>query len=160
MYMRSIQLLALVAMIIFNSCSQNMSQGHKHTNKLINESSPYLLQHAHNPVNWNPWGDEALAQAEKDIVAMERQGIVGLNIAVNLSFKQLQDVAFCENLPKRIRNWFSSRSQLEFELTETAVLNNPELVKKTLKEISDLGVKISLDDFGTGYSALAHVQDF
>ena len=36
---------------------------HKHTNALINETSPYLLQHAHNPVNWYPWGDEALAQA-------------------------------------------------------------------------------------------------
>jgi uncharacterized protein len=38
----------------------------KHTNKLINESSPYLLQHAHNPVNWYPWGDEALEMAKKE----------------------------------------------------------------------------------------------
>jgi uncharacterized protein len=36
---------------------------HKHTNRLINESSPYLLQHAHNPVDWYPWGDEAFAAA-------------------------------------------------------------------------------------------------
>jgi hypothetical protein len=36
-----------------------------HTNKLINETSPYLLQHAHNPVNWYPWGPEAL-QLSKD----------------------------------------------------------------------------------------------
>jgi uncharacterized protein YyaL (SSP411 family) len=34
------------------------------TNRLINESSPYLLQHAHNPVDWYPWGDEALQKAE------------------------------------------------------------------------------------------------
>ena len=39
-----------------------MSQ-HLHTNQLINETSPYLLQHAHNPVNWFPWGDEALQKA-------------------------------------------------------------------------------------------------
>ncbi|HVS81956.1 MAG TPA: thioredoxin domain-containing protein [Pyrinomonadaceae bacterium] len=38
----------------------------KHTNNLINETSPYLLQHAHNPVNWYPWGDEALAKARAD----------------------------------------------------------------------------------------------
>src|SRR5262245_34785820 len=38
---------------------------HKHTNKLINETSPYLLQHAHNPVDWNPWGEEALKQARE-----------------------------------------------------------------------------------------------
>ncbi len=37
---------------------------HKHNNSLINESSPYLLQHAHNPVNWYPWGDEALQLAK------------------------------------------------------------------------------------------------
>ena len=35
-------------------------------NKLINETSPYLLQHAHNPVDWYPWGDEALQKAEKE----------------------------------------------------------------------------------------------
>ena len=34
-----------------------------HTNHLIHETSPYLLQHAHNPVNWYPWGEEALAKA-------------------------------------------------------------------------------------------------
>jgi uncharacterized protein YyaL (SSP411 family) len=38
----------------------------KHTNDLINESSPYLLQHAHNPVNWRPWNDETLELAKKE----------------------------------------------------------------------------------------------
>jgi uncharacterized protein YyaL (SSP411 family) len=37
----------------------------KYTNRLFLESSPYLLQHAHNPVNWYPWGDEAFATAKK-----------------------------------------------------------------------------------------------
>ena len=40
--------------------------GHKHTNRLINETSPYLLQHAHNPVDWHPWGDEALQKARQE----------------------------------------------------------------------------------------------
>ena len=39
---------------------------HKHTNNLINQTSPYLLQHAHNPVNWYAWGDEALAKAKAE----------------------------------------------------------------------------------------------
>ncbi|HDL01432.1 MAG TPA: DUF255 domain-containing protein, partial [candidate division Zixibacteria bacterium] len=39
---------------------------YKYTNKLINENSPYLLSHAHNPVNWYPWGEEALAKAKKE----------------------------------------------------------------------------------------------
>ncbi|MGI8952749.1 MAG: DUF255 domain-containing protein [Chitinophagaceae bacterium] len=37
-----------------------------HTNNLIRETSPYLLQHAHNPVNWFAWGDEALKKAKEE----------------------------------------------------------------------------------------------
>src|SRR5438128_2398036 len=39
---------------------------YKHTNRLINETSPYLLQHAHNPVNWYAWGEEALGKARAE----------------------------------------------------------------------------------------------
>lgn len=39
---------------------------HKHTNRLAEEKSPYLLQHAHNPVDWYPWGDEAFAKAKAE----------------------------------------------------------------------------------------------
>lgn len=39
---------------------------HTHTNDLINETSPYLLQHAHNPVDWKPWNEQTLAQAKKE----------------------------------------------------------------------------------------------
>lgn len=39
---------------------------HPYTNHLIHETSPYLLQHAHNPVNWYPWGEEALAKAKQE----------------------------------------------------------------------------------------------
>jgi uncharacterized protein YyaL (SSP411 family) len=38
----------------------------KHTNRLAKETSPYLLQHAHNPVEWHPWGEEALAKAKAE----------------------------------------------------------------------------------------------
>src|SRR5262245_37033389 len=39
---------------------------HRYTNRLINETSPYLLQHAHNPVDWYPWGEEAFARARAE----------------------------------------------------------------------------------------------
>ena len=39
---------------------------YQHTNRLIHETSPYLLQHAHNPVDWYPWGEEALRRAKKE----------------------------------------------------------------------------------------------
>ena len=37
-----------------------------HTNRLAQEKSPYLLQHAHNPVDWYPWGEEAFAKARRE----------------------------------------------------------------------------------------------
>ena len=42
------------------------SSSHTHTNDLINESSPYLLQHAHNPVDWKPWNDGVLDEAKRE----------------------------------------------------------------------------------------------
>lgn len=45
---------------------KTLSTDKKYTNQLINETSPYLLQHAHNPVNWFPWGNEALAKAKAE----------------------------------------------------------------------------------------------
>lgn len=43
-----------------------MSAEESYTNRLINEKSPYLLQHAHNPVDWYPWGDEAFEKAKRE----------------------------------------------------------------------------------------------
>ena len=42
------------------------TESHSATNRLIHEKSPYLLQHAHNPVDWYPWGDEAFAKAARE----------------------------------------------------------------------------------------------
>jgi uncharacterized protein YyaL (SSP411 family) len=43
-----------------------MNPSEKHTNALVRESSPYLLQHAHNPVDWHPWGEEAFEKAKEE----------------------------------------------------------------------------------------------
>ncbi len=58
----------IVILIITSSCtSQNQPpMEHTYTNELIHETSPYLLQHAHNPVNWMPWGEKALDRAKKE----------------------------------------------------------------------------------------------
>lgn len=47
-------------------CSTTIFMSHSFTNKLIHETSPYLLQHAHNPVQWYPWGEEALQKAKEE----------------------------------------------------------------------------------------------
>src|SRR5579875_1108617 len=46
--------------------TQMQQEKHKHTNRLIHETSPYLLQHAHNPVDWYPWGEEAFKKAQAE----------------------------------------------------------------------------------------------
>lgn len=48
------------------SDTTNQAIEHPHTNRLSKETSPYLLQHAHNPVDWYPWGEEALAKAQQE----------------------------------------------------------------------------------------------
>ena len=50
--------------IFSESCSQQPNM--EHTNHLIHETSPYLLQHAHNPVEWYPWSEEAWEKAKKE----------------------------------------------------------------------------------------------
>lgn len=52
-------------LFVFNS-NPMITSDIKYTNHLINENSPYLLQHAHNPVNWFPWGNEAFDKAKKE----------------------------------------------------------------------------------------------
>jgi uncharacterized protein YyaL (SSP411 family) len=65
-----IRLLLLFTLVTSCANSQKtdneIKKEHKHTNALINESSPYLLQHAHNPVDWMPWGDEAFEKAKEE----------------------------------------------------------------------------------------------
>ena len=69
--MKEIVLSILVCLTLL-SCIQkpnsmkDQGTAHEFTNELINETSPYLLQHAHNPVNWNPWGEKALKEAKKE----------------------------------------------------------------------------------------------
>ncbi|MEM9022916.1 MAG: thioredoxin domain-containing protein, partial [Bacteroidota bacterium] len=49
-----------------NAANSMDTPTHAFTNRLVDETSPYLLQHAHNPVNWYPWGDEALDKAKAE----------------------------------------------------------------------------------------------
>jgi uncharacterized protein YyaL (SSP411 family) len=62
----------IIALLFFTiSCNSQdekneMTEKHKYTNSLVNETSPYLLQHAHNPVNWHPWNEEILSKAQKE----------------------------------------------------------------------------------------------
>jgi len=55
------------ALLLWSCTGQTKNdEMHPYTNELIHETSPYLLQHAHNPVDWKPWSEETLAQAKKE----------------------------------------------------------------------------------------------
>ncbi len=57
----------LISILIFvSSCDKKNTEKHQFTNDLIDETSPYLLQHAHNPVNWKGWNEKSLKEAKKD----------------------------------------------------------------------------------------------
>jgi uncharacterized protein YyaL (SSP411 family) len=56
----------IISLVLITSCKNKKMSTHKYTNDLITETSPYLLQHAHNPVNWYAWNDETLALAKKE----------------------------------------------------------------------------------------------
>lgn len=71
--MKTIPSFAFFCLLYITSCGQGKEMKntvektqHKFTNHLVDESSPYLLQHAHNPVNWYPWGKKALDKAKNE----------------------------------------------------------------------------------------------
>lgn len=65
--MQKITPILLVFILLLNGCAQKKEEmSHKYTNALINETSPYLLQHAHNPVNWEAWNPEVLKKAKEE----------------------------------------------------------------------------------------------
>jgi diguanylate cyclase (GGDEF)-like protein len=83
---------------------------------------------------------------------------VPLSVAVNLSPWNLQSSA----LPEQIRGLLSSSgvppSQLELELTESAIMANPRQAAEILRVMKQMGLRLAVDDFGTGYSSLAHLN--
>ena len=67
--MRTLFFLSFIATLFFScnsSKKETLKNSHQYTNQLINETSPYLLQHAHNPVNWKAWNTETLQQAKDE----------------------------------------------------------------------------------------------
>ena len=64
--MKYLQIVSLIILIISCKGQNSKPMEHEYTNDLVNETSPYLLQHAHNPVNWNAWNEKTLAKAKAE----------------------------------------------------------------------------------------------
>jgi diguanylate cyclase (GGDEF)-like protein len=81
-----------------------------------------------------------------------------INAAVNLSVKSLHDAELANVLGLLFERWQTDAGCLTLELTESALMADPETAMTVLKRVDDLGCRLSLDDFGTGYSSLAYLQ--
>ena len=84
---------------------------------------------------------------------------VPLFVAVNISSVQLLNASLVDEVAALIEREGIAPSTLKLELTESLILENPELGRKILERLAALGVRIACDDFGTGYSSLATLRD-
>ncbi|SFB50938.1 diguanylate cyclase (GGDEF) domain-containing protein [Rhizobium sp. NFR07] len=84
----------------------------------------------------------------------------GRTIAVNVSPKQLRHAGFAESVLAIVAQSGLATTSLELELTETALVDDPDQVKDNLSRLRRAGIKIALDDFGTGFSSLSHLIEF
>ncbi|KAF1051544.1 MAG: putative signaling protein [Stenotrophomonas maltophilia] len=97
--------------------------------------------------------DEALRQVR----AWAEQGL-DTCMAVNISANNLRNPHFVSELQALLEAHQVPAAQLELEVTEGTLLEDPEMALRSLQAIRDLGVALSIDDFGTGYSSLAYLK--
>ncbi len=84
----------------------------------------------------------------------------GLTMSVNLSVKQFAQPDLVAQVRQTLQENGLKPRDLRLEITESALMENPEMAAQMLAELQQLGVNISLDDFGTGYSSLSYLHRF
>lgn len=80
-------------------------------------------------------------------------------VAVNISRVHIKEKHFLENLEKICRKYGVPVNGIELELTESAFLNNPDIIMDAAVKIKEKGFQLSMDDFGTGFSSLSLLKD-
>jgi diguanylate cyclase (GGDEF)-like protein len=83
-----------------------------------------------------------------------------LTISVNVSARQLEHDDLVEDVQKALHSSGLDPGSLILEITETALMRDPEAAAGRLRSLKALGVRIAIDDFGTGYSSLAYLRQF
>jgi len=106
-----------------------------------------------------PLTDHVVALAFEQAEAWRAAGSE-LRVSVNLSAVNLRDFAIVEQLERLLDETDVPAAMITFEVTETAVLDEPEQTRAVLDAIAGLGCPIAIDDFGTGYSSLLWLRLF
>jgi diguanylate cyclase (GGDEF)-like protein/PAS domain S-box-containing protein len=92
--------------------------------------------------------------------AWQAAGLPPLRMAVNLSARQFADGALVDNVARILAETGLDPAFLELEITESMVMERPDVSLRTLHALKRLGVHLSIDDFGTGYSSLSYLRRF
>jgi diguanylate cyclase (GGDEF)-like protein/PAS domain S-box-containing protein len=105
-------------------------------------------------------GTWVIREACQQLASWIRAGFKPVKISVNLSAKQLQVPGLDLLISETLKEMNVPVEYLSVELTETAIIVEPEIALKRLNKIKSLGIQLSLDDFGTGYSSLSYLRRF
>jgi diguanylate cyclase (GGDEF)-like protein len=91
---------------------------------------------------------------------MWREGGMPVPVAVNLSARQFHDGRLVADIAGILAASGLAPGELELEVTESTVMQNPEQAVTLMEEIRRLGVRLAMDDFGVGYSSIGHLKHF
>jgi diguanylate cyclase (GGDEF)-like protein/PAS domain S-box-containing protein len=100
----------------------------------------------------------AIRRALADLTLWRKRG-VELRVAINVSPRVLQDTEFPRRLSRLLQDSAVRAGEIELEITESAMLVDPERAKRIVKDLHGLGVAIAVDDYGTGFSSLGYLRD-
>ena len=107
-----------------------------------------------------PVGEWVVQTVCEQLAAWQRCEVPIRTVAINLSARQFQLPDMVARIGAIINASGIDPSLLEFELTESMLMVDPQAVALTLHQLKLLGVRLSIDDFGTGYSSLAYLKSF
>ncbi|MFC7687006.1 EAL domain-containing protein [Ureibacillus sp. GCM10028918] len=96
----------------------------------------------------------------KQINSWKDSLLLPIKISVNFSAQHFLQRNLLEHMKVILDDSNVEASQLEIEITETALLQNEDIVKQTLQQIKELNIQIALDDYGTGYSSINYLRAF
>ncbi|MCU7848051.1 MAG: PAS domain S-box protein [Candidatus Thiodiazotropha sp. (ex Lucinoma kastoroae)] len=105
-------------------------------------------------------GEWVLEKACGDVMEWRRKGVDPRILSVNLSSRQFHNHLLAEDIAGVLSRCGMQPSQLELEITESVLMELTEKTVNNLKELENLGIRLSIDDFGTGYSSLAYLKWF
>ncbi len=86
--------------------------------------------------------------------------LAAIPVAINISAVELRSKNFVERVRAILQETELDPQYLEFELTETAFMHDPQSTIAVLRALKDMGIQLTLDDFGTGYSSLSYLKRF